>query len=271
MATHATVWSGLLSSAESSIAVGTLVVLDGDTYKIATTANRTSYGRSVGMALTAADSTARSFELQVAGHVPAATSGLGAGAETWVICSATGTFERDATPDSGEDVVGKCNAAGDVTLSFGVWDSTNVSPGGGAASAGGATAVNASDGSGGWTEATNVKAGAGYIAIGANPSETGAVRLSSNEFVTSEGDGAEYELIGLVNDVDGDRIEIGNDAGIPVRISAGALDEVRFVGQEIVFEALAWVLGDDVDLDPQIAVGTGAPADAKPDGSLYLR
>jgi hypothetical protein len=271
MATHATVWSGLLSSAESSIAVGTLVVLDGDTYKIATTANRTSYGRSVGMALTAADSTARSFELQVAGHVPAATSGLGAGAETWVICSATGTFERDATPDSGEDVVGKCNAAGDVTLSFGVWDSTNVSPGGGAASEGAATAVNVSDGSGGWNEATSVKAGAGYIALGANPAEDGAVRLSSNTFVTSEGDGAEYELIGLVNDVDGDRIEIGNDAGIPVRISAGALDEVRFVGQEIVFEALAWVLGDDVDVDPQIAVGAGAPADAKPDGSLYQR
>jgi hypothetical protein len=135
MATHATVWSGLLSSAESTISRGTLVVLDGDTYKIATTANRTSYGRSVGMALTAADSTARSFELQIAGIVPTAISGLGAGAATWVIASSTGTFERDSSPDSGDDIVGKCNAAGDVTLAFGVFDENNYAGGGGGGTA----------------------------------------------------------------------------------------------------------------------------------------
>jgi hypothetical protein len=274
MATHSTVWTGILSSAANSIAVGQAVVIDSDGYfRPATTANRASYGRSRGIAKTAASGIYASFEYQVAGILSDADSGIADGsAGDWVIVDADGNLERDASPDSGDDVIGRCpHTSGDVQVAPGVWDSTNVSPGGGAASEGAATAVNVSDGSGGWNEATNVKAGAGYIAIGANPSETGAVRLSSNEFVSSEGDGAEYELIGLVNDVDGDRIEIGNDAGIPVRISAGALDEVRFVGQEIVFEANAWVLGDDVDLDPQIAVGTGVPADAKPDGSIYLR
>jgi hypothetical protein len=130
MATHATVWSGLLSSAESSISVGYLVVLDGDTFKIATTANRASYGRVVGVAITAADATARSFEYQVAGVVPAATSGLAAGTVSWVRASATGTFER-CTPGSGDDLVGKCNAAGDVVLSLGAWDSSNYAGGGG--------------------------------------------------------------------------------------------------------------------------------------------
>jgi hypothetical protein len=235
MATHSTVWTGILSSAETAISVGQAVVIDSDGYfRPATTANRASYGRSRGIAKTAASGIYASFEYQVAGILSDADSGIADGtAGDWVIVDADGNLERDASPDSGEDVIGRCpHTNGDVQVAPGVWDSTNTSPGGGGGSAAGATdTVQTTNGSGTLTAATNVKAGNGYIAIGANPAEAGAVRLSSNDFVTSEGDGAEYELIGLVNDVGGDRIEIGNDAGIPIRISAGAADDITAAGQ----------------------------------------
>lgn len=125
MATHSTVWTGILSTASSSMSVGYAVVKNGDVYLPATSANRTSYGRATGIAITAADSTNRAFEIQVAGVVPNSITGLGTGSATWVIVSSTGTLERDDTPDSGEDIVGKCLATGDLVLSPGVWDSTN--------------------------------------------------------------------------------------------------------------------------------------------------
>lgn len=131
MATHATTWFGVLSSSLSALAVGYAVVYD-DTGKFrpATTANRSSYGRSVGVSISAASATNTSFEYQVAGVLPASVTGLGAGSASWVRASATGTLER-CTPGAGDDLLGKCNTAGDLQVCPGVWDSDNASGGGG--------------------------------------------------------------------------------------------------------------------------------------------
>ena len=118
MATHATVWTGLLSSSSTSVSVGMAVVRNGDDFYPATSANRTSYGRAVGVAITAADSTSRSFEYQVAGSLSADDSGVGSGtANDWVIVSATGTLTRTASPGASDDIIGRCpHTGGDVQL-----------------------------------------------------------------------------------------------------------------------------------------------------------
>lgn len=130
MATHSTVWTGIMSTSAGSLAVAIPVVKNGSVFLPATTANRASYGRSVGITLTPADLTNKTFEYQVAGVMSESLTGLGAGTASWVRASATGTLER-CTPASGDDIVGKCNAAGDLQVSPGVWDSDNASGGGG--------------------------------------------------------------------------------------------------------------------------------------------
>lgn len=65
-----------------------------------------------------------------AGIVPAAITGLAAGAVSWVRVSATGTLER-VTPGAGDDIVGQAHADGSVQFHPGVWDSTNYTSGGG--------------------------------------------------------------------------------------------------------------------------------------------
>lgn len=129
--------SAYLSGSTGAVAVGTALVSNGSSYVVATSANRTSYGRSEGIAITAGDDDDPAVEIQCAGVAPNSITGLGAGTATWVIVSSTGTLERDDTPDSGEDVIGKCNARGDLFLAPGVWDNTNTSPGGGAGTPGG--------------------------------------------------------------------------------------------------------------------------------------
>jgi hypothetical protein len=120
-----------LSGATGPVTAGLALVSNGTRYVVATTANRASYGRAEGIAITAGDNDDTQIEIQSAGTVPNSITGLGTGTATWVIVSATGSLERDETPDVGEDVIGRCNARGDVAVAPFVWDSTNVSPGGG--------------------------------------------------------------------------------------------------------------------------------------------
>lgn len=124
--------TAFLSGATGPVAAGYALVSNGTRYVVATAANRASHGRSEGVAITAGDDDDTAVEIQSAGVVPNSITGLGAGTATWVIVSSTGALERDATPDSGEDVIGKCNARGDLFVAPGVWDDTNTSPGGGA-------------------------------------------------------------------------------------------------------------------------------------------
>lgn len=140
MASHSTVWTAILSSVESSVAVGRALVKDTNGYYvIATTANRTSYGRSHGITITAGDgTTVRAVEMQVSGVIPNSITGLGTGTASWVRVSSTGTLER-VTPSSGDDIVGKCNTTGDLMVVLGTWDSANYTGGGGGGTPGGSS------------------------------------------------------------------------------------------------------------------------------------
>jgi len=120
-----------LSGSTGTVAVGKALVSNGTAYVVATTANRTSYGRSEGIAITAGDDDDTAIEIQSSGVAPNSITGLGAGTATWVIVNSTGGLDRDASPDSGEDVIGKCNARGDLWIQPGVWDETNTLGGGG--------------------------------------------------------------------------------------------------------------------------------------------
>lgn len=118
MATHATVWSGLLSQSSATLSVGYAVVKNGDDFLPATTANRASYGRAVGIAITATDSNLRSFEYQVAGVLSADVSGIGTGAvDDYVIVDTDGSLTRTASPGGSDDVIGRCpSTTGDVSV-----------------------------------------------------------------------------------------------------------------------------------------------------------
>jgi hypothetical protein len=143
MATHATTWFGVLSQASAALSAGYAVVKNGSEYLIATTANRASYGRAVGVAITAASSTNRSFEYQVAGVLSAAMSDIGTGAiNDYVIVAADGSLTRTASPGGSDDVIGRCpSTTGDVSVQ------PLMSLGGGAGTPGGAdTQVQFNDG-----------------------------------------------------------------------------------------------------------------------------
>lgn len=122
-----------MSSSATSIAVDDAVVVDADgKFRPATTANRASYGRARGVAMTAADTANRSFQYQVAGIISDAVAPGAAG--DWIVVDANGALERKATPVAGDDVIGRCpHTSGDVQVMPGVWDSDNTSPGEGVA------------------------------------------------------------------------------------------------------------------------------------------
>lgn len=122
MAQYDIVWSAKLSASTGTIAVGTALVFSSssDHHLAATTANRASYGRSVGVALTAGDSSNLSVQMQVSGTIPATVSGLAAGSASWVRVSTTGTLER-CTPGTGDDLIGYAEADGSVHLCPGVF------------------------------------------------------------------------------------------------------------------------------------------------------
>lgn len=81
----------------------------------------------------------------------------------------------------------------------GVADIT-ISGGGGGGSPGGSTdEIQTNDGAGGFAGATNVKAGSGFISIGTAPATTGAIRLTNNTYITSEGFAVDSKLIGWDN------------------------------------------------------------------------
>lgn len=130
--------SALLSATSGAIAVGDVLIDDATTgdYVKATTANRGTR-RAHGLALSAYGSTLRgSVRMQTGGIVPTEVTGLGAGSVSWVRTSSTGACER-CTPASGDDLLGKCDANGNLFLDPGKWDSSNYAGGGGGGGGGG--------------------------------------------------------------------------------------------------------------------------------------
>lgn len=118
MTTHATVWTGLIASAASALSPGYAMCKAGDNFVVATTANRTTYGRPVCIAITSADATNRAFEYQVAGVIAASlVPTIGAGTlDEWVRVDANGAPERVASPSSSDVLIGRATAAGDLKV-----------------------------------------------------------------------------------------------------------------------------------------------------------
>jgi hypothetical protein len=86
------------------------------------------------------------------------------------------------------------------------------------------------------TTATNVKAGSGYVSIGATPATTGGLRLASNTYIYSRdaANGANVPIIGLnASDV----IQIGLSGGFPIEINSGLSDPVTITTQELFLDA----------------------------------
>lgn len=130
MAKYDVDWSGTLSSTVGTVAIGDALVLDSaGFYRVATSANRTTYGRSVGIATTAGDASNPTVEVVVTGMLASSVTGLGAGTVSWVRVDANGRLER-CNPAVGDDVIGKVRADGALQVAPGTWDSANVAGGG---------------------------------------------------------------------------------------------------------------------------------------------
>lgn len=119
------------------ISVGDVCLPDDPTtgYQISSAANRGSR-RSEGVALTAYQGGGRgSFQVQQAGAIDAAVSGLQDGASCFVRASTAGRIERAPEPLEDDDVIGWAETNGRVHLFFGLpsslWMGVNALPDGG--------------------------------------------------------------------------------------------------------------------------------------------
>jgi hypothetical protein len=77
-----------------------------------------------------------------------------------------------------------------------------ISGGGGGGSPGGsADEIQVNDGAGGFAGATNVKAGSGYVSVGATPATTGGVRLANQTYIKGRdvGNSVDFNLVGVDN------------------------------------------------------------------------
>lgn len=136
MAQYSVNWSARVSSAAGTISAGYCVVDTGSGYVVATSANRTTYGKADGIAVTAGDSSNPIAFIEF-GPVAETYTSLGAGVAGPVRVSSTGVLERVATPSSGDEVVGYCETDGRAHVAFGVLSHRVYVDGGGAGTPGG--------------------------------------------------------------------------------------------------------------------------------------
>jgi hypothetical protein len=104
------------------------------------------------------------------------------------------------------------------------------------------------------TTATNVKAGSGYVSIGATPATTGGLRLASNTFVYARdsANGSNVPIIGLSS---GDVLQVGYLSGFPIEINPGLSDWVKIIGQEVFLDGNAiQFFGTDADFGGGVGV-----------------
>ncbi len=216
------------------------------THFVATTANRASYGRAVGISATAGDLTVPVVQMIEAGIVPASITGLAAGAVSWVRVSAAGVLER-VTPGSGDDIVGKAHADGSVQFAPGVFDSDNYAGGGGGGGGtpGGATThmqynlAGAFAGDSGFTYDAAGRATLSVGAsIGATPATFGTVRLANatTVYARNAANNGNIEVLGITS---GDVIELGATTGQPIVVGTGlgqilTLDAVETIATQVL-------------------------------------
>lgn len=162
-------------------------------WRVSTTAHRTSAAaRTTAIARTAyGGSIVGKVMYQMSGRVPASMTGLGSGSASWVRTSATGQPER-CTPAPGDDIIGKCAADGSMVFQPGVWDSTNISGGGGGATPGGTVGmVQTNDGASGF-------AGTAHGAVGSVLRQTGATTSAFGQLDLADSD-ARTGILPLAN------------------------------------------------------------------------
>lgn len=99
----------------TTVSVGYAMVLNSaDVWVVATSANRASFGRSMGIALSAyGGSGTGAINIQHDGVYPEA---MAAGLASWVRVDANGALERVTTPSGSDDVIGYVNAYGDMLV-----------------------------------------------------------------------------------------------------------------------------------------------------------
>lgn len=120
MAQFSANWSAPIAAVAGTILVGQCLVADAaGLYYLGTDANRTTYGRCDGIAVTPGDSRNPVVMIHV-GPVEATVTGLGAGLEGWVRISTAGILERVATPSGDDEIVGWCETTGKLHAMFGL-------------------------------------------------------------------------------------------------------------------------------------------------------
>ena len=112
-------WEGPVSSAAATISAGSCVCPTSGGFVVATSANRTTYGRPSGVAVTSGN-TSIPIQIIEAGPLTATQTGLGAGTAAPIRVSAAGGLERVVTPSSSDDVAGYCFTDGSAHVMFGV-------------------------------------------------------------------------------------------------------------------------------------------------------
>lgn len=118
-ATYSVVWSAVLSSVSTTVAVGSCLVADGSgKYVISTTANRGT-SKTTGVARSAGGP-GDAVQIQTYGPIPATVTGLGAGTASKVIVNASGALERKASPVTSDEVVGWAETDGSMFCAFGI-------------------------------------------------------------------------------------------------------------------------------------------------------
>lgn len=136
-------YNARLAAGTSVSANYAMVPNDSGVWVVATSANRTSYGRARGIARSAYSGTGTgAVDIQHDGVIPSA---MAAGSASWVRVDANGALER-CTPASSDDVIGHVNAYGDLNVLPLTQFATTVSlplslANGGTAQAGGVNAV----------------------------------------------------------------------------------------------------------------------------------
>lgn len=138
MAQYSVNWSARVAQAAGTISVGYCVVDTPNGYVVATAANRTTYGRPNGIAVTAGDS-ANPIQIVEFGPVANALAGLGTGLASPIRVSSTGLLERVATPSASDEVVGYCETTGVAHVAFGVLSHRVYVDSGGGGGGGGGT------------------------------------------------------------------------------------------------------------------------------------
>ncbi len=250
---HAVIWEGTLAATSAALAVGDWACVEptdtsGGTVTKAVAAAMTSAGGPLGICKEAAQP-GSPVKLYVASYVSAGVTGLGAGVVQPVkVNTTTARSERVASPVVGDYLVGISDTGGGLTFDFEL-------PG---LSASVPTATNPTDdgkmlyaSAGVWAKTSTVTAGADFISFGADPAETGAIRLSNGSAngIYFESSPAAADVTGMYLDssetlrlLDGTGNLIAN-ASSSIKLQRQGVDHLVVTSGAVTLDTAALVFG----------------------------